>query len=167
MKIPMLKTIIILFLFGQCGQTKRETIQNRSHIQLYYRDIGSNNGYYTYFDYVKISDYENNQLKVKQMVDLADKYLDTATSDKPISHVTFVGQPPNGELPPVGMKFFSEQAEYMIISFAFNTTFKENEKASHKVISIDFWKVGEAKYSFENGAMDSIIKLNEFINNKE
>lgn len=160
-------SITALFLFGYCKQKKKETIKNKPAIEFYYRDIGSNNGYYTYFDYLKVLNYENNELKIKQMVNLANRYVDTAKSDKPIAHITFIGQPPSKQLPPAGMKFSQAQAEYLLISFGYNTTFKENEKSSPKLISMDLWKDGEAKYSFEDRALDSIINLNEFINNKE
>ena len=58
-------------------------------------------GYSTYEYYLVITDYKNNNIKVADLIDMSNKFLDTLNTDRPIEDIIFLGQPPKGCIPDI------------------------------------------------------------------
>ena len=83
---------IILFILstGCClkDADNKKYLDKNKEIIWYHRESGAINEYETYFDYLMIRNYEN--MTIKQFCNIAEKYIDTVKSDKPVSSVTFI-----------------------------------------------------------------------------
>ena len=158
--------IAIILMLLSCNNESLNKINDKEtslnpKIRFYYRVIGSNDGYYTYTDYVAVENYINKTYTVKQLEDVALKYSDTAKADAPISSITFVGEKKGTTLPPGMMKLYHLHAHYQIVSFNFNNSFK-NSIDKKKIDDISIWKKGEASI---NNVLDSVLKKNELLDN--
>ena len=80
-----LKTIVH---YGDIHSSEQE-------IKFWYSDLGAINDYETYSYKIVITNYENNKMTAKDFAEIARKYIDTARDDRPISSITFAGQPPH------------------------------------------------------------------------
>ncbi len=119
-------------------------------IQFYYRAGGSNNGWETSFDYLKITNYTNRSVTAKHLYQYAQHYVDTVKAKYPVSDVTFVGQTPNGSLPyDIAEDMFDQVGRQSLISFSFSNIFPQPPEAEKKLIELAIYKDGKV-ISYDN-----------------
>jgi hypothetical protein len=106
--------------------------------------MGANLGCVTYLDDVVLDKYKDNQFTIKQLSEMARKYIDTVKSDKPVSYVTFLGKRSKVQLPDSKQSSISEQRKYYVASFGFDNGLpKYAGNKSPDLIDIAIWKNGE------------------------
>lgn len=98
------------------------------------------NGYFTYRHYLIVTNYTDGSMTLKQFVDIARKYVDTAKSDKPISSIIFVGKGRWTTLPKADWDHFEQQKKYFIVTIGFDNSFIDNRDKKNK--EVDFIKIG-------------------------
>ena len=93
-----------------------------SHAYFYYRVELSNNDNDTYHDLLTLTNYRNGSLTIKEFEDIANKYIDSTSSDRPIHMITFVGQRPCESLPPSKWDYLASQSKHFVVTFRFPKT---------------------------------------------
>lgn len=104
---------------------------SKQQIQFYYRRVSNTNGYETYMDEFKITNYENRTVIAKDLYEFAKHYVDTVHTSMPVSSVDFVGQKPGEDLPenPAEDPFNTEKKKFLI-GFAFDNFLEKNKGKS-------------------------------------
>ncbi|MGZ4012296.1 MAG: hypothetical protein ACXVLF_15165 [Flavisolibacter sp.] len=163
----MLFVASLLVLFSCRDKPSRESTEfkNRSKpsFRFYYRDVGCNNGVCSYADFVILENYENDFYTVRQLANIAIRYLDTAKASLPITRVTIIGEPFGVTLPPGMTNRYYEHADYQVVSFVFPELAPGYPHTAEGIESISIWKKGEAE-SFD--AVDSLLASKGLINNE-
>lgn len=160
----MKKYFFILFcVFSSCTTKEKN---NTHQVYLYYRDLGGNNGYVTYMDYVVIDNYEDYIYTIRQLFEIAKKYIDTVKSDKPVSAVTFVGKPYNKSLPKPGWDTYTEQKKRFLIGFGFeNSLRKYANKRNPDANVISLWNDNTPQIFLSEKSIDSLLNMQQRFSN--
>src|SRR5688572_950399 len=127
-RIRTMNLIGICFIFMTlvcCNQTTQVSHTSdkakQPQIRYYYREIGANNGFYTYTDYLVIENYENRSYSLKDLISFAKIYSDTVKADLPVTGIKFLGEPKGKKLPPGRTSEYHNHVEYSVLSVGFNT----------------------------------------------
>lgn len=153
-----------LTFVGSCSHVNKG---EKKDITLYYREIGCNNDYCTYFDNLKIKNYKKDQLTYNQLVEIAMRYMDTVKSDLPISGLRFYGEAPDTVLPPGLFKYYWQHIKFSVLSLGFNNGLpnkKDTGLVKLKIETAALWKNGNI---FLEAPHDSLVLVNPILNNEE
>ena len=157
-----------MFLFVCINISCKNKMEKKPVPQIlrYYRvDIGVGS-YYTYYDLLRVMNYENNTMFAKDLLNVAFKYLDTVRSDKPVSGINFIGEVHGTTLPPANWKYLQVQKKYFIIRFGFSNNFIQNKNKPFTLNSIAIWKNGRSLDYTKKEEIDSILKSRIPLDNK-
>ena len=151
-----------------CNQTTQVSDNSdrvkHPQIRFHYREIGANNGFYTYTDYLVIENYKNKSFIINDLVSFAIVYSDTVKADLPVTGIKFLGEPKGKKLPPGRTSEYHKHVDISVLSVGFNTATKEKLKEKKKIDVIALWKLGEATIYLN---IDSILNSNLIIDNKD
>ncbi len=142
--------IFILLAFPSCCFNKEQP-----KIEFYSKTAGSNNGFTTYHYNFKISNYKKEAIKLSQLHFFAKKYIDSVKQDKPISLITFIGEPSCTKITNQNEDYFGEVKKYKVVSFGFNNSFHEdstNQILNLRILTI--WEKGKSKEYFVKNVND-------------
>ncbi|HNP21430.1 MAG TPA: hypothetical protein PKM63_10030 [Panacibacter sp.] len=146
---------------------------SEQEIKFWYSDLGAINDYETYSYKIVITNYENNKMTAKDFAEIARKYIDTARDDRPISSITFAGQPPHSCI--LDGKYVDDYnfwgrsydyKKYLIITIGFENNFPQNKGLKNP--SIDYIAVWHTEKPFSPSGqkgVDSILQSNVPLDN--
>ena len=159
--VPFSLVIFSAIAFSSCSYPDN----GRTKIYLYRRSIGSNNGHFGYMDELAIPNYKNKSISIDSFVRMAKMYVDTISSDTPVTNVAFLGQPAEHGLPPVGNNFIGEQRKYFLVDIGFDESHPERKELTSIAIWISGQREPFADYSSklpsQKRPFDSTIKSKE------
>ncbi len=95
----MTSVLFLLAILLSLGACDVDADKSEHNVRYYYRDEKGINEYYTFSDYLVISNYRDGLYTVQNLVEIARLYIDTVRSKKPVSGITFVGKRSRGTLP--------------------------------------------------------------------
>jgi hypothetical protein len=151
--------LLLMILCESCCSTSKI---EKPNFRMYYRAITGVNSYYTYLDYILVSNYEPNTIKLKELVNYAQNYIDTVHADKPVSGISFIGQAPCKKLPSVDDTLL-EHRDYCVFGVAFNNGFRGEKfkDTTINIISIPNKKV--FTFYFTSKSIDSLLLINPYV----
>lgn len=159
--------LLILQLLTSCTNVASDNKQvgdggnAEPSIRFYYREVGANDGYYTYTYFLVLENYRNNVYSVKQLADVATKYTDTAKADLPISSVVFVGEPKGTTLPKGMTKTYHLHVNYKVASASFNNSFRGDSLNKKMIDEMSLYRDGRPTRRILGDSLKYIdIKLN-------
>jgi hypothetical protein len=162
-----LVALFFLIMLISCHSISKKNINavdTATTIRFYYRDVTAVNEYSSYSDNIIIENYINNKYTVKQLADLASKYIDTAKADLPISGIMFYGEKEGKTLPRGMPKLYYQHAKYAVISFGFDNSLEKKIKGKPVIKLLNLWKKGEVILS--STPLDSLLKSDKLIDNE-
>lgn len=123
-----------------------------------------------YSDIIKVTNYKNGSVSLKQFYQVALQYIDTIKADKPVNEIYFIGEKAGYTLPTVNNddqdQFFERRRNY-IIQFQFQRTYR-NDTSNISLYGVTFWKNGTEVIMYYNNNtkrfIDSILNSNQFYN---
>ncbi len=129
--------------------------------------MGGINGYDTYFDNFKITNYTNKSVLASDLFSFAMKYIDTVHADRPVSHVFFTGEKPSQNLPKPSEDYFDKARKQALLWFTFNNNFPQNKgKRIVELSDLTVWKNRDSKsYDYSVPSQKRII--DSILNSKE
>ena len=166
-KIWRLLGLILAVAIISCGHHSKIKVSN---LYLYRRDWGSNNGKESYIDCLAITNYQAKTITVDSFVKIAQRYIDTIKSDKPVRHLVFLGRSPGDQLPDPNPDYYSDQVKCYIIAIRFfDDSLSKDQKPLLRGIAI--WKNGESTPLIDldrmmpnqNKEIDSLINSKNFL----
>lgn len=162
--------VVLLFVVCCCSCYYSDKQANQK-IEFYYRDEGGINGYNTYFDNFKITNYSNKSVLASDLFSFAKKYIDTVHSDKPVSHITFTGETTSQSLPKPSEDYFNTGRKQALLWFGFDNNFPQNaKKRTISLSNLRVWEDEKSKiyeYSVPSGkrVIDSILNSKQPFDN--
>lgn len=122
--------------------------------------------YFTYEYYLVFTNFENDKITIKELVNLSENFLDTVKIDRPVADIIFLGQPPKKCIPDIEVNM--ERAErFGILTIGFEGSNPNNHGNLKDVTFIKLWdkgNEGERIYLKDPNIQDSLYQLK--VNNK-
>ncbi|NNV57693.1 hypothetical protein [Limnovirga soli] len=154
--------VLLLMSSILCSNTGCKNKQyGEQEILFYYRDIGNNNGYKTYGDYLVVTNYINKSITIRQFANIAQQYIDTIKSDLPVSAITFVGKKPGGKLPAGNWDTYMKQKKYFVVGIDFNNSLSKNANQKPEISSISISWNEKWKMYIQQSEIDSLLNVKE------
>ena len=151
----MKRLLIILWLLGM--QTSCRFPRNEPQtIRFYHRDRLGDGEVYIYSDYLAISSYENKPATARQLLQVAESYLDTAHAKRPIDEVTFVAK--DVETPELiwDSEILGQERKYFLISFDYVHSIFDTVNTNRQLRMITIWNHGEPTLYYQDHAFGSV-----------
>lgn len=132
---------------------------------VYGRDGFIVDGYATYEYYLVVTDFKNYKIKMSDLIDISNKFLDTLKEDRPVGDIIFLGQPPEGCIPDITEQM-DKIEKYAIATIRFDAGNFNHSSDFKKIVAINFWTNGIENKNIEisnPNILDSVKHL--FIKN--
>lgn len=171
MKILFFIAIVFLcFCVNSCGYKCIKYGKSDTEHEIFIHALSGYgvDGYMTAEYWLVITNYLDNTMTTKAFVDIAQKFVDTVKSERPIEDVIFLGQIPGGCIPDIDFDDKPEK-KYGIVAIGFEGSNPENKGNLKELSYVIYYDKGKPSdkifYLNDPRVKDSILNSKKTINN--
>jgi hypothetical protein len=124
-------------------------------IRFYHRDVLGEGGASSYSDILAISSYETKAATARQLLQIANAYLDTSRPHLPIDEITFMAKDIESPQLIWDSEIFDRQKKYFLISFAYTHLVFDTVKSNRQLRMITIWNHSEPTLYYRDQASDN------------
>lgn len=133
---------------------------NNIKFRFFYRDEGSINEYYTNSDLLVIEQFNETKVHISDLIDIAIRYRDTATSEFPLSRVDFLYERPS-EHHDLKQARVYDFYDHMLLSVSFENILEKNkDKKKPPIFKLVIWNGNTLSKKITGSSIDSLISKN-------